>query len=564
MARGRAAREQSQLFGNRLYNGENLAVLRAGDINPESVDLIYLDPPFNSNRDYNTIFKEQSGLRPTVQQEAFKDTWAWNQNAMNAFHDTIETAPPRLVRTMLAFRSMIGENDMLAYLSMMAPRLVEMWKVLKGTGSIYLHCDRTASHYLKMLMDSVFEPVNFLNEITWKRTHSHGNVGRNFGSICDTLLVYTKTQNYTWNQQYRPLSEEHIASYKFRDPDGRRWRSENMRNPGPRPNLHYPYTASNGITYQPHPNGWICDEERMRKLDAEGRLHFPTKPTGRLRLKMYLDESPGIKLQNLWDDIPVISSRSAERLGYPTQKPERLLERIVLTSSNVGDVVLDPFCGCGTTIAVAQRTDRQWIGIDHAMVATDVIQQRLHDTYGDEVKRSYEFIPKPVTAEDARKLKDSPYLFEWWAIERAGAQPSTKRKGPDQGIDGRIYFREQSAAGKIEAKQVVISVKAGHTGPAHVRELRGVIEREDAAIGVLITLRKPTKAMYAEAARGGRYFSETWKISYPRLQIVTVEHLMKEKPVDYPGRLPVVSTQEAAQVRESRPQTLEPIDPPQS
>lgn len=248
-------------------------------------------------------------------------------------------------------------------------------------------------------------------------------------------------------------------------------------------------------------------------------------------------ESEGAFRPDVWTHN-LLPAQSAEKLGYPTQKPEALLETILQASSHPGDVVLDPFCGCGTTIAVAERLDRQWIGIDIARIATDVIRQRLDNAHGSQIRESYDFIPKPVTAYDARQLRETPFLFQWWALEQVGAQPAPKRKGPDQGIDGRLYFREHSGVNAIEAKQVIISVKAGATGPAHVRELRGVIERENAAIGVLISLKKPTKAMLSEAAAAGRYYSSTWDESYPRLQVITVEELMSSKPIDYPAELP--------------------------
>src|ERR1700680_4433127 len=259
---------------NQLFYGDNLDVLRR-HIPENSVDLVYLDPPFKSDQDYNVLFAEKDGTRAAAQFKAFEDTWEWNQAAAAEYEAVVE-AGGKVSDVMQAFRRFLGTNDMLAYLTMMAPRLVELRRVLKPTGTIYLHCDPTASHYLKLLMDAVFTPVRFLNEITWKRTHSHGNVGRNFGSICDVLLVYTKDERYTWNQQHTAFPNDYIeATFKFQDPNGRRWQSVTLRNPGFRPNLHFPYTASNGVTYQPHPHGWSCDLERLRKYDAEPAFIFP-------------------------------------------------------------------------------------------------------------------------------------------------------------------------------------------------------------------------------------------------------------------------------------------------
>jgi site-specific DNA-methyltransferase (adenine-specific) len=280
---------------NRLYFGDNLKWLSDRKEFPDaSVDLVYLDPPFNSNADYNVLFREPSGQVSQAQFHAFTDTWSW-ADAADTYHQFIDTcANVAVVELMEALHSFLKHSPMMAYLAMMAPRLVELHRVLKPTGSLYLHCDPTASHYLKLTLDRVFGPERFLNEITWKRTRRHSNVSRNYGSVADILLFYSKTPEFTWNQGYAPIDEDYVADkYTFSDPDGRKWQSVTLRNPGPRPNLHYPYTASSGVAYLPHPNGWSCDIDRMRKYDREGRLHFPSKPGGQLRLKMYLDESLG-------------------------------------------------------------------------------------------------------------------------------------------------------------------------------------------------------------------------------------------------------------------------------
>jgi DNA modification methylase len=514
---------------NRLYYGDNLDILRRY-VDAESVDLIYLDPPFNSNANYNVLFAEKDGSQAASQIQAFTDSWTWNQESEAVFAE-IGLAGGRVADCLTAFRTFLGECDMLAYLVMMTPRLVELRRVLKATGSIYLHCDPTASHYLKMLMDAVFGPECFLNEITWKRTFAHGNVGRNYGAIADIIFWYSKGKNYVWNQPYKQLSDsEIVAKYPNVDSNGRRWQSVTLRNPGPRPNLHYPYTASNGITYTPHRNGWSCNLERMQKYDREGRLHFPSKPTGALRLKMFADESAGEKIQNIWGDIPPISALAAERLGYPTQKPEALLERIVKTSSNPGDVVLDPFCGCGTTIAAAQKLGRPWIGIDITFLAITLIKTRLKDSFGESA--TLKVTGEPVSVPDAERLAESdPYQFQWWALGLVGARPVEQKKGADKGIDGKIVFQGDKP-GSFE--NVILSVKAGHTGAAHVRDLKGVLEREKAAIGVLISMQEPTEPMKTEAVTAGFFESETWGRKYPRVQLLTVAELLEGKAVDMP------------------------------
>lgn len=513
---------------NRLYYGDNLDVLRR-HVEDESADLVYLDPPFNSNANYNVLFAEH-GTKAAAQIQAFEDTWTWDENAARAYQDVVEQGG-RVSQAMQAFRTFLGESDMLAYLAMMAPRLVELRRVLKPTGTLYLHCDPTAGHYLKLLLDATFGPALFINEVAWKRTHSHGDSKRNFGSVFDSLLVYAKSDDYKWNSQKRPLSDEHIAAkFTNKDPDGRRWQSVTLRSPNPRPNLHYPYQASNGVTYHPHVNGWSCDIERMRTYDRENRLQFPRKADGQLRLKMYLDESKGMHLQNLWDDIFPINSQAQERLGYPTQKPEALLERIIKGSTNEGDTVLDPFCGCGTTIAAAQKLNRRWIGIDITHLAIGLIKHRLRDSYGETISDTYEVVGEPVDVSGATDLAISdPYQFQWWALGLVGARPAEGKKGADKGIDGRIYFHEGETG---KTKQIVLSVKAGKLHAPYVRDLRGVLDREKAEIGVLLTLEEPTKAMRTEAASAG-FYASPWG-QHPRLQIVTVGELLAGKRLDIP------------------------------
>jgi site-specific DNA-methyltransferase (adenine-specific) len=525
---------------NLLYYGDNLDVLRR-HVKDESVDLVYLDPPFNSNADYNVLFAAKDGHQAAAQIEAFEDTWTWDESAARQFAETVE-AGGSVADVLLAFRTFLGTNDMLAYLAMMAPRLVELRRTLKDTGSLYLHCDPTASHYLKLLLDAVFGPERFVSEVVWKRTHSHGDPKRKFGAITDALFLYSKSDAFTFNPQFRPFDPDYIeATFTGKDANGRRWQSVTLRSPSPRLNLTYPYTASNGKTYQPHRNGWSCDLVRMQRYDAEGRLHFPTKDTGALRLKMYLDESPGVKVQNLWADIPPISANAAERLGYPTQKPVALLERIVATSSNDGDVVLDPFCGCGTTIEAAQKLGRKWIGIDVTHLAIGLIKTRLRDAFGDIAR--YKVIGEPTTAEDAAALAESDkYQFQYWALGLVGARPATQdqKKGADGGIDGRLYFHD----GGEKTRQVIFSVKGGKLKADDVRALDAVTRKQGADIGVLISFETPTKPMRKDAASMGFYDSPWGK--HPRLQLLTVAELLAGKQVDYPRTAGVNQTYKQA------------------
>lgn len=511
---------------NTLYYGDNLDVLRRY-IKDESADLIYLDPPFKSDQDYNVLFAERSGARSAAQIKAFEDTWRWDQGAAAAYEETVERGG-RVSQAMQAFRTLLGESDMMAYLSMMAPRLVELRRVLKPTGSIYLHCDPTASHYLKILMDAIFGPQNFVNEIIWKRSSAHSDTrqgAKHFGRVSDTILFYSKTEDQTWNQLHTPYDPEYVArDYRRLDSDGRRYRIDNLQGPGGAAKGN-PYYEVMGVKRY-----WRYSKQKMGELIRQGRV-IQTKPGAVPQYKRYLDEMPGVPVQNIWTDVPVINNRSREKLGYPTQKPEALLERIIQASSNEGETVLDPFCGCGTAVAVAHRLKRGWIGIDITHLAITLIRHRLHDSYGNQV--SYKVVGEPVSVPDAEALAaEDKFQFQWWALGLVGARPTEQKKGADRGIDGRLYFHDEAEGGKT--KQIILSVKGGGVGVGDVRDLRGVIEREKAEIGVLIALEEPTQPMRKEAASAGLYNSPGWNKKYPRLQILTVAELLAGKRIDYP------------------------------
>ncbi|HZJ02765.1 MAG TPA: DNA methyltransferase, partial [Thermoleophilia bacterium] len=394
----------------------------------------------------------------------------------------------------------------------------------------YLHCDPTASHYLKLLMDAVFGPENFRNDIVWKRKAGRGETNHaavRFGVTADNLLFYSKSGNHKFERQYRESNPDYIRTkFRYTNDIGRRYRLDNLTSPSPRPNLVYEYKG-----HWPPPNGWAVSRERMEKMDAEGRLHIPDDPSKRIQRKRFLDELKGETVDSLWDDIPPINSRARERLGYPTQKPEALLGRIIEASSNKGDVVLDPFCGCGTTIAAAEKLGRRWIGIDVTHLAITLIKSRLLDQFGEE--HMPDVIGEPVSIPDAQWLADhDPYQFQWWALGLVGARPQEQKKGADKGIDGRLYFHDEA---KGKTKQVVISVKAGKPSVSHLRDLRGVIDREKAEIGVLITMQEPTRPMRQEAASADFYESPGWHSKHPRLQILTVQELLDGKGIDYPS-----------------------------
>jgi DNA modification methylase len=537
---------------NLLYYGDNLDVMRL-HIKDETVDLVYLDPPFNSNTNYNVLFAEKDGSKAASQIQAFSDTWTWNRESESVFAEIV-MAGGRVADCLQAFRTFLGECDMLAYLVMMAPRLVELRRVMKPTASIYLHCDPTASHYLKMLMDAVFGTDVFQNEIIWQKIRSSKGQTRGFGAVHDTIFAYRKSDAAFFQRQYVPLDQRRIDQhYSQLEPDtGRRYMLDNFTQAG----AGDPRRFGNRVIAPPHGKHWIWTQERIDASMEKGQLVFTSE--NMVRVKRYLDESRGNPLEDIWTDIPPINSQAAERLGYPTQKPAALLERIINASSNPGDVVLDPFCGCGTTIAAAQALGRSWIGIDITHLAITLIKQRLkdsfgiedavHDTtsgkgitakaaetqaeYGGATKRSFHVVGEPTSVPDAVALAVSdPYQFQWWALGLVGARPVEQKKGADKGIDGRIIFQGDKP-GSFE--NVILSVKAGKTGSAHIRDLKGVLEREKAAIGVLISMQEPTSAMKTEAVTAGFYESASWNRKYPRIQLLTVEELLDGKKIEMP------------------------------
>lgn len=516
----------SELRVNTLYYGDNLTVLR-NDIPPESVDLIYLDPPFNSQANYNVLFRSPAGERSQAQIEAFLDTWYWNDSAEQAFDQVMHSGNADAAEMLRAMRSFLKENDMMAYLTMMAVRLLELHRVLKPNGSIYLHCDPTASHYLKILLDSVFGAGNFRNEIIWKRKAGRGetnNTAVRFGVSHDTLLFYAKTQGAKFFRQYRRNKVSYIeGKFTQTDPDGRLYHLDNLTSPSYRPNLVYEYKG-----YKPPEKGWAVSLERMKEMDAEGRLYFPKDQEKRIRRKRYLDELSGETVDTLWDDIPPINSQAQERLGYPTQKPLALLERIISASSSEGDVVLDPFCGCGTAVHAAQKLRRSWIGIDITHLAISLIEKRLKDAFPG---IGFEVHGTPKDLGGARALAaQNKYQFQWWAVSLVNAVPyGGKKKGADSGIDGFIYFKPE---GKTTEKAIV-SVKGGdNVNVAMVRDLAHVVDREKAKIGVFITLADSTGPMRTEAVKAGYY--ETLYGKYPKIQILTIEDLFDGKQPNIP------------------------------
>lgn len=502
-----------------LYYGDNLEILRKY-IPDNSIDLVYLDPPFNSKKDYNILFKENGGVESEAQIHAFTDTWHWTQSAQDTYHETITHGPLKVAKLIDSLRDSIGNNDVMAYLVMMTVRLVELHRVLKPTGSLYLHCDPTASHYLKIVMDQIFSPVNFRNEIIWKRTSAHSD-SRVYGKTHDTIFYYTKTDSFVHNAQYQEYHQKYTEShYRFKDAKGRVFRTGDLTAKGlTGGGYEYEWRGIQGL--------WRYPIERMKQLENQGRIRY-TK-SGMPEYVRYWDEMPGMPAQDVWNDIPPINSQAKERLGYETQKPVALLERIIQASSNEGDAVLDPFCGCGTAVVAAQKLNRKWIGIDITHLAINLMRNRLKDSFPG---IRFEVIGEPKDLSGARELahQKDRYQFQWWALGLIGARPvGDKKKGADQGIDGVIPFIDNPAG---KASRVVVQVKSGHIGVNAVRELIAVAAKE--AIGVLITLEPPTAPMVTEAVSAGLYHSPLYDRDYSKIQILTIEELLHGKTVDMP------------------------------
>jgi DNA modification methylase len=527
---------------NRLFYGDNLSVMQ--QMPKSCVDLIYLDPPFNSKQNYNLMYKTMTGKPVPEQAEAFFDTWE-----MDAEKEKIAETMPILMQQhgiddryaqfwkvwVLALRD--SQPHLLAYLIYMVQRLLHMKSILRPAGSIYLHCDPTASHYIKVMMDGIFGHQNFRNEIIWKRTGSHGGSKR-WGPVHDTILFYSASDNYTWNRVFQDYDQSYLDDfYRFNDDRGR-YRLVTLTGAGTRtgdsgkPWRNVDPTSSGRhwavplkslqLAYPERDLDPLSTQEKLDLLDEAGLVYWPTRGSVPQQ-KRYSDENPGVLVQDIITDIGPISSHSQERLGYPTQKPIALLRRIVEASTNKGDVVFDPFCGCGTTIYAAHETERQWIGCDIAILSVRIVREVLAERYKLTEGVNFEVDGIPVSVEQANELFErDPFQFQHWIVERAGGFPMQK-KVADKGIDGRMYFETKGGL-----KEMVLSVKGGGVGPAQIRELRGVLEREDnAEMAGFLSLEEPTKAMREEAGKAGMF--DYGGVSYPRIQFLTAKDILEDK-----------------------------------
>jgi site-specific DNA-methyltransferase (adenine-specific) len=480
---------------NTLYYGDNLQVMRE-HLKNESVDLIYLDPPFNSKRDYNVLFKAPDGHGIDAQLTAFEDSWHWGPQAEAEFQELMQQPNTRLAELMNALRGFLKENDMLAYLTMMANRLVELHRVLKDTGSLYLHCDPTASHYLKLVLDAVFGQKSYRNELIWKRGKGVSNTKtKQFPRNHDVIFFYTKTENNFYIRQFKEYSDVTLKAFRFDDNDGRgKYRLQELRD--------------------------YSDASRAQ-FKLENKIALSS--SGREYLKQYLTDKPGVSIDSVWDDVKAIEGNSAESLGYPTQKPLALLERIIEASSNPGDVVLDPFCGCGTATHAAQKLDRKWIGIDITHLAVSLIEKRLKDAF---TGIAFDVVGTPQDFASAQDLAlRDKYQFQWWACSLVGAQPyGGKKKGADGGTDGLIFFTDEPSK---PAKKAIVSVKGGQNVQRNMlADLKNTVEREKAQLGIFVTLVPPTREMVKEAAAAGFYTSPINGQNVAKIQILTIDGLL--------------------------------------
>jgi DNA modification methylase len=518
---------------NTLHYGDNLDVLR-GHVGDESVDLIYLDPPFNSNATYNILFAPPKALRTAAdaqhaQIQAFEDSWHWNDRAEDAFDQVARSGNTRAFELLDAMRRFLGENDMMAYLAMMAVRLIELHRVLKPTGSLYLHCDPTASHYLKLLLDGVFGATGFQSEIIWRRTTARESQ-RRWPRLHDVILHYARDPAcMTFTAQRVAIHRDWLNREYRKSDDAGRYVLSDLTGAGTRNGLSGAVWRDIDPAQIGAGRHWRQTPDKLDALDAAGLVHWPAR--GRYpKLKRYLTPESGTSVGDLWMDIPVLGRTATERLGYPTQKPLALLERIVTASSNEGDVVLDPFCGCGTAIHAAQKLGRRWIGIDVTHLAVSLIERRLQAAFPG-IAFKVEGTPRDLASALDLARRDK-YQFQWWAVSMVGAVPfGGKRKGADGGIDGILYVRPDGR----RPERALVSVKGGtNVGVGMIRDLHSAMVREKAPLAVFITAALPTAAMEREAAAVGRLHAEATGRSYARLQILTLAEMFAGKRPDLP------------------------------
>jgi site-specific DNA-methyltransferase (adenine-specific) len=543
---------------NRLYFGDNLDILRRY-VADASVDLVYLDPPFNSDAKYNVLFETPDSAKGAAQAEAFRDTWTWGEEAARSLDEIMTQIRGGTARFIDALRSALGHSDMMAYLVMMAVRLHELRRVLKDDGSLYLHCDPTASHYLKIILDGIFGPQNFRSEIIWKRTNARGTVGK-WPRLHDVLLHYTASDKFYFDPVRVKADERKLPHTLITGPDGLKYQTYELTAPGTTK------TGPSGLPwrgYDPSKYGrhWANTHATMDAWDSAGLMHWPAR-NGFPRRRAATPFNPELRqvvVGDVWTDIDRINQSAAERIGYPTQKPLALLNRIVQSSTKPGALVLDPFCGCGTTIEAAHRAGRRWVGVDVAYHAVRVIEGRLEREFRGTAR--FDVLGIPASFEHAEALAErDKYQFQWWANYLFDPHAVREiKKGMDRGIDGELYF--PMGVGRRDYGRLLMSVKGGqNVGPAMVRDFRGVLEREKAEMGLFICLYPPTTEMIREATEAG--YVDTAQGRKPKLQIVSIKAWFQGERPDLP-HAPQLEAAAFSRRKRRAPVAPRPLDPTQ-
>ena len=526
------------MYENRtLVRGDNLEEMR--NFPDECIDLIATDPPFNSRRDYFVPYRDERGREPDTLVRAFTDTWTWGEAAENAYDNLIVEIGGQIADTIQGLRQFLNETPMMAYLVMMAIRIAEIHRILKPTGSLYLHCDPSASHYLKIILDAIFGTGNFRNEIVWQRTSAH-NDGNRFGRVHDIILFYSKNPRPLWNPVYTEHDPEYIERFYRHEDERGRYRIGDLTGPGVRQGESgQPWQgvdpSSVGRCWSvPHRDAWPEDvqppenyenlsvQERLDALDANGLIYWP--PTGRVPgFRRYLSTSRGRRVTDVVTDINPLSSQSKERTGYPTPKPRALYERIVTASSNEGDLVLDPFCGCGTTLMAAEALNRRWIGIDLTYLATGAVRQQIERLF-PQLRNSVTIAGTPENAEQALELaRTNPHGFEEWCVTHVLHFRSNPRRGGDGGIDGTFRFPLGRIQGRQAHGKAVAQVKGGNYTIDQLRAFRTAMQNTEADLGVFVVTSPPTRGMQTEASRAGTYRHPFLDMEAPRLQIYEIQ-----------------------------------------
>jgi len=539
---------------NRLFYGDNLGVLRK-HIASGSVDLCYIDPPFNSKRNYFQIYTNQ-GSEDRAQAQAFVDTWEWGSDAIEGFKwltdvsrlngDPLNPSAAVLTRQTVALirglSEVLGEGSLFAYIVHMTQRIVEIHRVLKPTGSFYLHCDPTASHYLKLVCDAVFcgQGGEYLGEVIWRRTNSRSTTGR-WPRLHDVILQYSRSFNWTFVPQTALGELAKTPHTLITGADGKKYNTFELTGAGLTQDGESgrPWRGFSPAAMGRH---WGYNHAQLEEWVAGDLIHFP-KNGGfpRRRAEQPFDaHNRLVTVGDVWSDIDRLNQTAKERLGYPTQKPEALLERIVRASSNEGDVVLDAYCGCGTTVAVAQRLGRRWIGIDVTYQSIALILKRLEDRYPADWSQIeagivLDGIPRDISSARALANKTDDRTrkeFEKWAILTYSRNQAriNEKKGADAGIDGIAYFLlDRETNGKA-----IFQVKSGGANRATLATLNSDRQREKAEFGILISMDPATKAMRDEIAAAGTYKHPLLNREDDRIQVVTIEEILDGKRLDLP------------------------------